>query len=155
VLNIDVMVRSADLQVLDPGMPSERRADVQSRMLGADVLDVERFPEITFASTTIVPAAADRWEVTGRLTIHGHVRTITFPVARGEQQISRRSHYQQRDFGIQPIKVAGEPSKVKDRNQTAVRNREVGGLVWLHQTDRGVRTRQSLHASPSWDASAG
>jgi polyisoprenoid-binding protein YceI len=69
--SIEVMVRSADLRLLDPGLSAERRAEVQARMLGREVLDVATFPEIAFESTAIEPVGADRWQVTDRLTIHG------------------------------------------------------------------------------------
>ena len=113
-LSIDVMVRSADLRVLDPGLAIERRAEVQARMLGPEVLDVAKFPEIAFTSTTIEPSGTDRWQVTGRLTIHGQMRTITFPVARVNARYRGEVAIKQRDFGIEPIKVAGGAVRVKD-----------------------------------------
>ena len=61
-LTIDVRVRSADLRVLDAGLSSDRRAEVQTRMLGSKVLDAAKFPDIMFVSTTIEPAGADRWK---------------------------------------------------------------------------------------------
>jgi YceI-like protein len=113
-LGIDVTVRSADLRVLDPGLSAERRAEVQTRMLGREVLDVAKFPEITFASTIIEPAGADRWQVTGRLTIHGQSRPITFSVVRGNTAYRGEFAIKQREFGIEPITVAGGTVKVKD-----------------------------------------
>ena len=111
---IELVVRAADLRVQDPDLAADKRNEVQARMLGSEVLDVGHFPEITFASTTIEPAGTDRWTVAGRLTIHGQTRAITLAVAllngvyRGEVLIK------QRDFGIEPIKVAGGTVKVKD-----------------------------------------
>jgi len=113
-LSIEMTVRSADLRVLDPGLSVERRAEVQTRMLGPEVLDVAKFPGIQFASTTIEPAGTDRWQVTGRLTIHGHAQTITFAVARVSETYRGEVAIKQRDFGIEPIKVAGGTVKVKD-----------------------------------------
>lgn len=83
-------------------------------MLGPEVLDVGTFPEIAFASTTIEPSGTDRWQVTGRLTIHGQGRTITFPVARLDGKYRGEVAIKQRDFGIEPISVAGGAVKVKD-----------------------------------------
>jgi polyisoprenoid-binding protein YceI len=113
-LGIDLMVRAADLRVLDPGLSSDRRAEVQARMLGSDVLDVAKFPDITFASTTIEAAGTDQWKVTGRLTIHGHTRIIAFSVVRVNGTYRGDVVIKQRDFGIEPIKVAGGTVKVKD-----------------------------------------
>ena len=113
-LAIDVMVRSSALRVLDPGLSSDRRAEVQARMLGAEVLDVAMFPDITFASTTVEPAGADRWNATGRLTIHGQARVIMLPVVRANGRYRGEVVIKLRDFGIEPITVAGGAVKVKD-----------------------------------------
>ena len=113
-LSIDVTVRSADLRVTDSSLAPERRAEVQARMLGSEVLDVAKFPEIAFASTTIESAGTDRWQVTGRLTIHGQMRLIRFSAARMDGTYRGDVVIKQRDFGIEPIKVAGGAVKVKD-----------------------------------------
>lgn len=111
---IDLMVRAGDLRVLDPGLSPDRRAEVQARMLGPEVLDAATFPEITFSSTTIEPAGADRWNVTGRLTIRSQARVITFPVVLSGGRYRGEVAIRQRDFGIEPIKVAGGTVRVKD-----------------------------------------
>ena len=52
--------------------------------------------------------------VTGRLTIHGQTRSITFPVARVNGRYQGEVAIKQRDFGIEPIRIAGGAVKVKD-----------------------------------------
>ena len=64
--------------------------------------------------TSIEPLGADRWQVTGRLTLHGQARTITFAVARVNSRYRGDVAIKQRDFGIEPIRVAGGTVKVKD-----------------------------------------
>jgi len=113
-LAIALSIRAADLRVLDPNLSPDRRAEVQERMLGREVLDSSRFPDISFASTTIEPAGHDRWQVSGHLTIHGQMRTITFPVTRGGGKYRGEVVLKQRDFGIEPIRIAGAAVKVKD-----------------------------------------
>jgi hypothetical protein len=113
-LGVRLTVRSADLRVLDPGLAPDRRAEVQARMLGPEVLDVERFPEIVFTSTSIESSGADRWEAAGRLTIHGQTRLISFPVAFATGKYRGEVALKQRDFGIEPIRVFGGTVKVKD-----------------------------------------
>ena len=113
-LHVDLLVRAAELKVLDPELGADKRAEVQTRMVGPMVLDVARFPEITFASTRVEPAGADRWTVTGRLTIHGQTRDIMFPVTRKDGKYRGDVPIRQRDFGIEPIKVAGGTVRVKD-----------------------------------------
>jgi polyisoprenoid-binding protein YceI len=41
-----------------------------------DFLDTERFPEITYRSTALVPAGPARWSVRGELSLHGVVREV-------------------------------------------------------------------------------
>jgi polyisoprenoid-binding protein YceI len=113
-LAVDVSVRSANLKVLDPKLAADKRADVQARMLGREVLDSGKFPDITFRSTAIEPAGAGRWTVTGRLTIHGETRPATFSVVRQDGRYRGTATLKQRDFGIEPITVAGGAVKVKD-----------------------------------------
>jgi len=113
-LSVELTVHSADLRVLDPDLSADKRADVQARMLSADVLDVAKYPEIVFASTAIESSGADRWNVTGRLTIHSRTRSITFPVARMNGRYRGEVTIKQRDFGIEPIRIAGGAVKVKD-----------------------------------------
>ena len=113
-LKVDLTVRSADLRVLDPDLSTNKRAEVQARMISAEVLDVMKFPEIAFTSTSVEPAGADRWTVTGRLTIHGRTRTITFAVSRANGRYRGDVLIKQRDFGIEPIRIAAGAVKVKD-----------------------------------------
>ena len=113
-LKVDLTVRSADLRVLDPDLSANKRAEVQARMISAEVLDVMKFPEIAFTSTSVEPAGADRWTITGRLTIHGQTRTITFAVSRANGRYRGDVLIKQRDFGIEPIRIAAGAVKVKD-----------------------------------------
>ncbi|WP_399926952.1 YceI family protein [Streptomyces kanamyceticus] len=41
-----------------------------------DFLDVEQYPEITYRSSGLTPAGADRWTVHGELGMHGVVRPV-------------------------------------------------------------------------------
>jgi polyisoprenoid-binding protein YceI len=111
---VDLAVHAADLTVIDPGLAADRRAEVQTRMLGPQVLDVTKFPDITFTSTAITPAGKDRWTVNGSLTLHGQTRAIMFAVARLNGRYRGDVAIKQRDFGIEPITIAGGTVKVKD-----------------------------------------
>jgi len=113
-LSIEIAVRAANLKVLDPKLSESRRAEVQTRMLSPEVLDPAKYADITFASTAVVPAGADKWTVTGQLTIHGQARTITFPVARQDGAYRGAVPVKQSDFGISPISIGGGTVKVKD-----------------------------------------
>ena len=111
---VELRVRSANLKVLDPGLSIEKRSEVQARMLGPEVLDSEKYPDIEFASTAIEAVGTDRWTVAGRLTIHGVTRVTTFSVARRDGRYRGAAVLKQRDFGIEPISIVGGTVKVKD-----------------------------------------
>jgi hypothetical protein len=116
---VEVSIHAADLNVMDPSLAADRRAEVQAKMLSADVLDVAKFPDITFTSNAVESAGADRWNVSGRLTLHGQSRDITFAVARAGNIYRGEARIKQRDFGIEPIRVAGGTVKVKDEVKVA------------------------------------
>jgi polyisoprenoid-binding protein YceI len=118
---IQLTIRTADLRVTGKGDPPGDVPKVQERMVGPDVLDVARFPEITFRSTSVVvdarrEAAADL-HVTGELTLHGRTRQITAPVHVRIDGASLTAtgtlSVKQSDFGIKPVSVGGVVS-VKD-----------------------------------------
>ena len=44
----------------------------------ASFFDVTKFPALTFTSTSIKPAAAKHYTLTGNLTIHGVTKSVTF-----------------------------------------------------------------------------
>jgi YceI-like protein len=113
-LSVAIEVRAAELKVRDPKLAADKRQEVQVRMVGPQVLDVEKFGSIAFQSTSVQASGADQWNVTGRLTIHGQARTVSFPVARAEGHYKGSVAIKQRDFGITPISIAGGTVKVKD-----------------------------------------
>jgi len=47
---------------------------------GKDWFDAKTFPSATFVSSAIAPAGADRFNVTGKLTIKGKSQTVVVPV---------------------------------------------------------------------------
>ncbi|MEV5437282.1 YceI family protein [Streptomyces sp. NPDC052682] len=52
-----------------------------THLRSADFLDVARFPEITYRSTGLTAAGADRWTVHGELGLHGVVRPVDLDLA--------------------------------------------------------------------------
>ena len=112
---------TAGLQVSAKDEPEGDAAKVQTAMAGPKLLDIVRFPTVTFASTAVKGRAASATaydiEVTGDLALHGVTRRISVPL-RVELQgdglkASGRLALKQTDFGLQPISVAGVV-KVKD-----------------------------------------
>jgi hypothetical protein len=113
-LSVELTVRVADLEVLDPTLAAGKRPEVRARMLSADVLDAARFPEISFRSTSIAPQGADRWKVTGDLSLHGVTKSTSFSVEGKGGRYRGAATLRQSDFGIAPISIAGGTVKVKD-----------------------------------------
>ncbi|MEU8029921.1 YceI family protein [Streptomyces sp. NPDC049099] len=52
-----------------------------THLKSGDFLDVERHPEITYRSTGVTTAGADRWTVHGELSMHGVVRPVDLDLA--------------------------------------------------------------------------
>ena len=111
---IEVHIDPHQMRVMDAGLSMEDRATIQSRMLSADVLDADRFPDVWFRSTSVETISRDRWLVGGDLTLHGRTHRVEI-IAIYEDGIYRGSTtLRQRDFGITPITLAGGTVKVKD-----------------------------------------
>ena len=110
---VDVVFDARGLRVLDPQLSPKDRAEVQTRMLSADVLDVDRYPEIRFVSST-AEKTPQGWIVRGQLMLHGHTEPVTVGVTRHDDHYTGSLRVKQTDFGMRPITVAGGAVKVKD-----------------------------------------
>lgn len=70
---VNVQVQAASIDT------NERDRDVHLR--STDFFDVDKFAALTFRSTGIRPRGANRFDLTGDLTIHGVTRPVTFDVS--------------------------------------------------------------------------
>jgi polyisoprenoid-binding protein YceI len=121
--SVRLRIPTKSITVIDPGESEKDRKEVQTTMESDKVLDVAKFPEITFTSRNISAAkkTSDGWELTlsGNLNLHGVEKPISFPLrvradndelhAQGEVSVL------QTDYGITPVKVGGGTVKVKDK----------------------------------------
>jgi polyisoprenoid-binding protein YceI len=112
---VELRVEARRLRVEDAKVSEKDRAEIQKTMLGPEVLDVERHPEIVFRSTAVEPASAGSWTVRGSLTLHGETRPVTVEVREKEGHYVGNSILKQTEFGIKPVRVAGGTVKVKDQ----------------------------------------
>jgi polyisoprenoid-binding protein YceI len=111
------------ITVVDPGESEKDRQEVQATMEGEKVLDVAKFPEITFTSSSISAAkkTSDGWELTlaGKLSLHGVEKPVSFPLHVRADTNELRGQGEllilQTDYGITPVKVGGGAVKVKDK----------------------------------------
>ena len=111
---VQLTVDARRMQVLDPDLSAKDRAEVQKIMLGPDVLDTSRFPEIRFASRTIAANGEHQFRVSGDLTLHGVTRPVVVRVEQRQGRYLGSAKFKQTEFGIKPVTVAGGTVKVKD-----------------------------------------
>ena len=119
--SIHVTIDPAALKVTGKGESADDVPKVQETMAGPQVLDVQRYRTIAFASTSValknqVGTTLDAM-VTGQLTLHNVTRPITVPVTvRVEGNTltaTGRFPVKQTDYGMKPVSVGGVVS-VKD-----------------------------------------
>ena len=99
-------------------------------MRGPRVLDVARFPAVTFHSRAVaaraLPGGGYSAEVTGAMTIHGVTRELRLPmkveISGDVLTASGETVLRHDDFGLQPVSVAGV---VKVKNEIGVTYRIV------------------------------
>jgi polyisoprenoid-binding protein YceI len=120
---VTLEIPTKSVTVVDPGESEKDRNEVQATMEGEKVLDIAKFPDITFTSSSVSAAkkTSDGWELTlaGKLNLHGVEKPVSFPLRvnadanelHGQGEIS----VLQTDYGITPVKVGGGAVKVKDK----------------------------------------
>ena len=120
---VNLKIATKSVQVVDPGESEKDRQQVQATMEGPKVLDVSKFPEISFSSEKVsdVKKTPDGWELTlsGPLKLHGVMKTVSFPLRvhaeKGRLRGTGELSVLQTDYGITPVKVGGGAVKVKDK----------------------------------------
>lgn len=111
--SVKLRVDARKLKVLDREDPKSR-PEVQETMLGPQVLDSTRFPEIRFESSKIEEKGKNHWIVNGNLTLHGQTHPISFEVTLEDKLYRGTATIKQTVFGMTPVTVAGGTVKVKD-----------------------------------------
>jgi polyisoprenoid-binding protein YceI len=112
--SVQLRVDSRKMRVLDPDTPADKRTEIQHTMQSAKVLDVEKFPEISYQSTTVTSRGEGHWEVRGNLALRGKKRPVTVDVSLQGGHYRGTASLKQSDFDITPIRLAGGTVKVKD-----------------------------------------
>jgi polyisoprenoid-binding protein YceI len=111
----EVTVDASKMKALDPKLAPDRRATVQSNMMGPQVLDVGKYPTISFRSTKMESIDAAHLNVTGDLTLHGQTHPVTVQVVKNDAlHFTGSATVRQTAFGITPIKIAGGAVSVRD-----------------------------------------
>lgn len=118
---VRVTIDAGTLAVSGVGESPEDLPKIQHTMASDQVLDVERYPTISFDSTSIsvkhAGVATLDLVVSGRLTLHNVTRDVSLPVVvhvNGDEVTGTgRFSVKQTDYGMTPVSVAGVVS-VKD-----------------------------------------
>ena len=82
------VTRSRVEAVIDATTLDTHAADRDAHVRGADFLDVENYPQITFTSTRVEAAAPDQVRVVGNLTIRGVSREVPLDVELGGRSVT-------------------------------------------------------------------
>lgn len=108
---VEIHVNAAELRVIDKGESDKDRADVQTTMLGPEVLDSEHDREIVFKSTGAEAAGQGQWTLRGNLTLRGQTRPVAVQVKLKDGHYTGNATVKLTDFGIKPPGVAGVRAK--------------------------------------------
>ncbi len=112
--SVELRIDARQLKVLDPQLAPDKRAEVQERMLGPEVLDVAHYPEIVFHSTQVRSDRPGHLVITGLLTVRNRTEPVTVNAALDGGTYRGSGTLKQTAFGIKPITIAGGTVKVKD-----------------------------------------
>jgi polyisoprenoid-binding protein YceI len=111
---IELKFFAQEMKVLDPGSSDSERSTIESTMKSGQVLDVARFPEVTFVSTSVETPDSKSFLVHGNLTLHGVTKPIEMAVSFSEGHYTGKVTLKQTEFSITPVKIAGGSIRVKD-----------------------------------------
>jgi polyisoprenoid-binding protein YceI len=119
---ISIRFDAKALKVTGKGEPAGDVAEVQQVMLSDRVLDVQKYPVISFSSRTmtVTKRSGDRItvQVAGDLALHGVTRPLTLPVdvqlMADQIRADGKAVVRQTEFDIQPVKAGGGTVRVKD-----------------------------------------
>jgi polyisoprenoid-binding protein YceI len=114
------VTKSSVQATVDATAINTREAKRDEDLRGPDFLDVAKFPTITFASKKVEQVAADRYKVTGDLTMHGVTKEVTLDVQGSPQPLND-------PFGN--VKLGGVA--------TTRLNRQDFGIAWSKALDGG------------------
>jgi polyisoprenoid-binding protein YceI len=96
----------------DPGTLSSGDIQKIHANIEKDVLEVKRYPEITFRSREVVESERGH-RVAGDLTLHGTTRPIVAEIIREGETLRTEIRLHQPDFGVKPYSAALGALKVK------------------------------------------
>ena len=103
---------------IDVNTINTREAKRDAHLKSADFFDAEKFPTMTFVSTSITPAGGNKYTLNGQLTIHG----VTKPIAL--------------DLELTPVMTAQNVQRF-GASATGMLKRSEYGLTWNRALEAG------------------
>ena len=97
----------------DASLSDAQQTEIQ-RTMQEKVLESEKYPEISFRSSSIEKTGDDSWTVRGELSLHGQTHPVSTVVRKQQGRFVGQCRIRQTDFGIRPVRVAGGTVKVKN-----------------------------------------
>ena len=114
---VELHVNTAALKVRDEHVSDKDRAEIQTTMLGPNVLDSEHHAEIVFRSKSAEPSGGNAWILHGDLSLYGQTHPVDVDVRETGGHYRGKARFRQTEFGIRPVKIAGGTIGVKDEIQ--------------------------------------
>jgi polyisoprenoid-binding protein YceI len=112
--HMQVVFEARQLSTIDAGWSARDREAIHSQLIGPDVLDVDRFPFITYHSIMIEPRSADEWLIHGELELHGRIVPVLATARHQGERFRGSATVRQSAFGIVPFTRWGGWVTVKD-----------------------------------------
>jgi polyisoprenoid-binding protein YceI len=118
--SMQMTIKADSLAITDKVSESDKQK-IETTMRD-EVLEVSKYPDITFKTTSVSANKQDEGKyqakLTGNLTLHGTTKQLVVPATLefSENQVTAKGQFsiRQTSFGIKPVSVAGGTVKVKD-----------------------------------------
>jgi polyisoprenoid-binding protein YceI len=118
--SLQMTIKAGSLEVIDK-ISAKDKQKIESTMRD-EVLEISKFPEIIFKSSSITATKSGEGKynarISGEVTLHGVSQALTIPAQLefGDKLLRARGSFalKQSSFGIKPVSVAGGTVKVKD-----------------------------------------
>ena len=81
----DISKSSVEVTIASASLSTDNEAR-DKHLKSPDFFDVEKYPTITFKSTSVKEVAKGKLEITGDFTMHGVTKRITFPISNAGTQ---------------------------------------------------------------------
>ncbi|MDA2917680.1 YceI family protein, partial [Nitrospinae bacterium AH_259_B05_G02_I21] len=100
----------------------EELEEIREKMMGAEQLDAESFPTVSFRTERVRQRGEDELRLEGPLTLHGVTRPVEVTAKLSREadgiRVTGELEIKQRDYDIEPVSIGGV---VKVANELDIR----------------------------------